>query len=76
MAQMNMQEAKTNLSKLVALAEQGEDVYIASRGKKRVQLVVVDEESEPRRPKLGGVAMKISDDFDDPMTEDELSLWE
>jgi prevent-host-death family protein len=41
--QVNMLEAKTQLSKLVEAALRGEDVVIANRGKPVVKLVKVDE---------------------------------
>lgn len=39
----NVHDAKTNLSKLLAQAAAGEEVYIASRGKRLVKLTPVDE---------------------------------
>jgi prevent-host-death family protein len=41
---VNMHEAKTQLSKLVALAQQGEVVFIAIHGKPAVKLVPIKPE--------------------------------
>lgn len=73
--QVNVHTAKTNLSDLIAKAERGEDVVIARNGVPAVKLVPVTD--KPRR--LFG-ALKgrfiIPDDFDEPMSEEELRLWE
>jgi prevent-host-death family protein len=39
--EVNVHEAKTNLSKLIAAAESGEEIIIARAGKPAVKLVVV-----------------------------------
>ena len=65
---VNMHEAKSSLSKLVAQAVAGEEVVIAKAGKPVAKLVAY--EREPR--KLGGLEGKvwIADDFDE--TDEEL----
>jgi prevent-host-death family protein len=45
---VNMHEAKTHLSELVARAEAGEEVVIARAGRAAVRLVPVDQRCEPR----------------------------
>ena len=58
-------EAKTNLSKLVALAEQGERVELRRGPKPVVQLVALPRSGAARR-KPGALAGRITlaDDFD------------
>jgi len=58
-------EAKTNLSKLVALAEKGEPVELR-RGKQPVVKLVPISKPGPARRKPGALAgrIKILDDFD------------
>ena len=58
-------EAKTNLSKLVALAEKGERVELRRGKQPVVQLVPIPERGSPRR-KPGALAGRISmaEDFD------------
>jgi prevent-host-death family protein len=71
--QVNVGEAKTRLSQLLAQAEAGEEVVIARDGAPVVRLVPV----EPRRRQFGFLAMEISDeDLFAPLPEDELGLWE
>jgi prevent-host-death family protein len=66
MRTVNMHEAKTQLSRLVALAAKGEGFIIAKAGKPLVNVVPLDphEAAVPRR--LGFLAGKIAvpDDFD------------
>ena len=49
--QVNLHDAKTNLSRYVELALDGDDVVIARAGKPLVKLVPVD--STPRKRQLG-----------------------
>jgi prevent-host-death family protein len=70
---VNVQDAKTRLSDLLARAERGEEVIIARAGTPIVRLVLV-EATPPRR--FGGMTLTIPDDFDAAMTEAELSAWE
>ena len=63
--QVNIHEAKTNLSKLIRLAEAGEEVIIARDGVPVVRLMPVVAEA-PRR-QLGiaeGFVLYMADDFD------------
>ncbi|MCI6583978.1 MAG: type II toxin-antitoxin system prevent-host-death family antitoxin [Mobiluncus porci] len=76
MIQMNMQEAKTNLSKLVAAAVAGEEVIIARDGKPTVSLTSLVKPPKKEPIKFGGVEGWVADDFDDPLPEEELALWE
>ena len=69
---VNIFEAKTNLSKLVAKAEKGEDVIIARAGKPVVRLTQFESVKKPIR--FGGLKGKIwiAEDFDAPLPEDFL----
>jgi len=71
--QVNVQEAKTRLSQLLAQTERGEDVVIARDGKPIARLVPVQAVS--RRP-LGFVAGSVTDAFFEPLPNDELAAWE
>ncbi len=70
--QVNVQEAKTRLSQLLAQAEQGEDVVIARDGTPIAHLVLVGD--PPPRP-VGFVAGELSDAFFEPLPEEELQRW-
>lgn len=67
--QVNMHEAKTRLSELVAAAERGEDVVIARNGAPAARLVAFRGDHHPVR--LGVVAgeIELGPDFDDPLPD-------
>ena len=76
MYQINIHQAKTQLSKLVEEAAQGEEIIIAKAGKPIARLVPLEKkERKPRIP--GGMKGQIwmADNFDAPMSEEELALW-
>jgi prevent-host-death family protein len=69
----NIQEAKTNLSKLVHLAvDGGDEVIIASRGVPAVRLEPITKKT---KRELGFVAGKLPDSFFEPLPEEELQAW-
>ena len=70
MPTVNIYEAKNQLSKLVALAEGGEEVIIAKNGRPAVRLEPVS--SLPPR-ELGSMRgqFTVPDDFDEPSPEIE-----
>jgi len=70
MTQVTIHEAKTQLSKLIQMALDGEEVIIAKRDKPLVKLVVIPEAKPQRR--LGmypDLVTYIADDFDEPLAE-------
>ena len=69
-----MHEAKSQLSKLIAAAEAGDDVVIARKGKPAVRLVPI-RSGGFRFGTLAHLADAVPD-FDEPMDADELALWE
>lgn len=72
--QVNIHEAKTHLSALLAEVEKGHEVTIARAGKPIAKLVPT--EPKPRR-KFGGYHFNIPDSvWFDPLPEEELLLWE
>ncbi|MEP7214974.1 MAG: type II toxin-antitoxin system prevent-host-death family antitoxin [Anaerolineaceae bacterium] len=79
MTTMNIHEAKTHFSELVAAVERGEEVLISRRGKPVARLVSAKQpEAEPRTRIFGrfaGQPFYMSPDFDDPMSEAELARW-
>ena len=77
-----MHEAKTNLSRLVARARAGEEVILTS-GKSRTpiaRIVPIDAPEVPvlkERPiGLFKGQFDVPDSFFDPLSEEELALWE
>jgi prevent-host-death family protein len=69
--QVNMHDAKTKLSELVAAVERGEEVIIARNGTPAARLVAISLEHAPVR--LGALAgeIEIGPDFDEPLPEFE-----
>ena len=68
--QVNIHEAKTNLSRLIQEAIDGKEVIIARGNKPVVRLEVVPEMR--RRRRIGnakGLILSMSDDFDEPLDD-------
>jgi prevent-host-death family protein len=59
MQTVNMHEAKTQLSKLVARASGGEAIVIAKGGKPAARLVPIEEAVVPKKRKLGWLQGQI-----------------
>jgi prevent-host-death family protein len=72
MKSVNIHEAKTNLSKLIAKAVKGEPFIIAKAGKPMVRVVAIDapEPKKQRRIGFGDGTSKIPDDFDTMMQKE------
>ncbi|MDV7142999.1 type II toxin-antitoxin system prevent-host-death family antitoxin [Tropicimonas sp. TH_r6] len=73
--QMNIAEAKAKLSELVAAAERGEEVLIARGGKPVVRLLSANATSPAFRIGIAEGAVSSIPDFLEPMSEEEISLW-
>lgn len=77
MTTATMHAAKTNLSKLIADAEAGEDVVIMRGSTPVVRLVPIGVDT--RGPRMFGALagqVRVDDSFDDPLLESELARWE
>jgi prevent-host-death family protein len=72
---VTIHEAKTNLSRLIAAVEAGEEVVIA-RGKTPAVRMVPIAPKPKRVPGLWKGQIEIGPEFFEPMSEDELALWE
>jgi prevent-host-death family protein len=73
---VNIFEAKTQLSKLIQMAENGEDVIIARAGKPVVRLTKLEPVKRPIRYGLLKGRIHIADDFDAPLPDDVLAEFE
>lgn len=69
---VNVQEAKTHLSALLARVAAGERIVLARHGKPIAQLVPLDP--NPRR-QLGFLQGSVDDTFFEPLPNDELERW-
>ena len=73
----NLYEAKTQLSKLVERAHEGEEIIIAKAGRPLAKLVPLGRKRRRRR-QFGGWEGKvwIADDFDAPLPDDIQAAFE
>ena len=72
--QINVQDAKTRLSSLLVRVERGEDIIIARGGKPIARLTALEP---PTQREVGFVPdLDLSEDFFEPLPEEELRLWE
>ncbi len=71
--QVNVHQAKTQLSRLLERVRRGEEIVLAKAGKPCARLVPL-EKREPRRPGL--VKGRVGDAFFEPLPEEELRAWQ
>jgi prevent-host-death family protein len=71
MKTVNMQDAKTHLSRLVEAAAKGESFIIGKAGKPLVKVVPVDAPTAPRRLGFMRGAVTVPVDFD-TMDQEEI----
>lgn len=57
---VNMHEAKTNLSRLVEKAAQGESVVIAKAGKPMVRIIAIDAPAPAKKKRIGFLAGQVT----------------
>ncbi len=74
MVTVNVHEAKTHLSRLLAQVEAGEDVVIARNGKPVAQLVPFKKKGKRQFGSMKGL-IKFDDRFFEPLPPEELALW-
>jgi prevent-host-death family protein len=73
--QVNVHEAKTQLSRLLELVEQGETVTIARHGKPVAELVRVRGSRFPLGAGRADQLVPPGDDWWRPMTDQEVEDW-
>jgi len=69
---VNVHQAKTQLSRLLKRAHEGEEIVLAKAGKPYARLVPL-EEAQPRVP--GIVDGRVDKVFFEPLPESELKGW-
>jgi len=76
MLQVNIHEAKTNLSSLIARAIKGESFIIAKSGKPLVKVTALTNDDIPRRKTgfLKGI-YNVPDDFDEIGKDEILNMF-
>jgi prevent-host-death family protein len=75
MDEVNVHEAKTHLSRLLARVAQGEEIVIARAGKPIARLVPVEPKSRRALGQDKGL-FDVPDDFDAPLPDDLQAYFE
>ena len=73
---VNVHEAKTHLSKLLARVKEGEEIIIAKAGKPIARLVPVLERPAQRLPGSAKGQIVMATDFDAPLPDSVLESFE
>lgn len=78
MSLINIHAAKTQLSRLVDAAAAGEEIIIARAGKPVARLVPFTPPAGSAKRRLGILAgqLKVPNDFDAPLPDEELDRFE
>ncbi len=76
MEQVNIHEAKTNLSRLVDRVAAGAEIVIAKAGKPLARLVPYEAAKPKRKPGFLKGKIKVAEDFDAPLPNDLLDAFE
>jgi prevent-host-death family protein len=66
---VNMHDAKTRLSELVAAAERGEEVLIARNGEPAARLIALKAQYTPVRLGVLAGEIELGPDFDAPLPD-------
>jgi prevent-host-death family protein len=75
-ATKSLYEAKTHLSELVERAARGEEIVIAKNGVPMAKLVPLAKTAAKRKPGGWNGKVWIADDFDAPLSDETLALFE
>ena len=76
MLTVNIRQAKRNLSLLIKKVCEGEEVIITRRSKPVARLAPLAEVKKQRKPGSMKGKLVVGPEFFEPLSEDELSLWE
>ena len=76
MTTVNIHEAKTNFSKLIDAVSRGDEFVIAKAGKPAAKLVPIRVRAPERRPGALKGKIRIAKDFDAPLGDDVLAMFE
>jgi prevent-host-death family protein len=76
MTSVNIHEAKTHLSRLLERVAAGEEIIISKAGKPMAKLTPLSKPLNDRVSGLDKGIIQVPDDFDGPLPEDVLELFE
>ncbi len=72
---VNIHDAKTHFSRLLAMVSSGEEVIISRAGIPVARLVPYERGVEPRRAGTAKGAITIRDNFDDPLPDTFMDIF-
>ncbi|MDX2145546.1 MAG: type II toxin-antitoxin system Phd/YefM family antitoxin [Rhodospirillaceae bacterium] len=75
MAIVNVHEAKTHLSRLLARVAGGEEIVIGKSGKPIAKIVPFTPKVQPLKPGIAKGKIWIADNFDDPLPEEIMKVF-
>ncbi len=75
-SQVNIHDAKTNLSRLVDEAANGTEIVIAKAGRPMAKLVPLKSAIAVRKPGFLKGKIRIADDFDAPLPPEIMAVFE
>ena len=75
MTVVTVHQAKTNLSRLIKKASQGEEVIIARGPKPVAHIVPIGEVKGKRQPGSLKGKLRVGPEFFEPLPDSELSKW-
>lgn len=70
---INVQQAKTHLSRLIERAHAGEEIILTKHGKPYARILPL---AAPEKRRLGFMQGHVDDAFFEALPEDELKAWE
>ena len=76
MRSVNMHEAKTHFSKLIARVEAGEEIVIARDGQPVARIVAFRAPADKRTPGRDRGLFAVPDDFDAPLPSEVVASFE
>jgi prevent-host-death family protein len=76
MKTVTIHEAKTNLSKLIKKACDGEEIVIARGSEPVARLVALKNKKRPREMSILKGKLHVGPEFFEPLPDDELAAWE
>lgn len=75
METITIHKAKTELSRLIERACQGEEIVIARGKKPVVRLVAIADAQRQRKPGILRGKLKVGPEFFEPLPKEELDAW-
>lgn len=76
MRQVNIHEAKTQFSHLIAAVEQGEEIVVARYGQPIARIIAIRSPDAPRKPGSAKGKFKVPPSFFEPLPDEVIEGFE